>query len=345
MINFFTSFNFFLIIIASTSIVLGHYITQKIKLFDFPSSKKVHKHPVPLSGGISFVIVFNIVTILLLNQETEYTYSLITILISLNTIFVIGLLDDYINLNYRIRVLASILVYLFFINSPTLNSVITIKNFFIEYIFFENYQTILRFNFLHGTMFTIFCLLFFQFSTNMLDGINGLCTMYLFFLNFLLITFPATILIIYQLNLLLLVFTFLYFFLNIKGKSFLGDSGVYSLSFLTAIIILTHYKLHDIDFLDIIIMTLIPSIDLLRLSIRRIIAKKSPFYGDKNHLHHRILDKIDITKTLLVYVFFFTSTYIFIYFNSKMKIIFILSISIIYFIIVYKTKNLTKVIK
>ena len=127
-----------------------------------------------------------------------------------------------------------------------------------------------------------------------------------------------------------------------KEKSFLGDSGVYSISFLTAVIILVHYKTNHIDFLDLIIMTLIPSLDLFRLFIRRIIAKKSPFLPDKNHLHHRLLNKIGFIKTVILFEFFFISSLVFIYFNYETKLLYIITYVIIYLLIIYFTKTRIK---
>jgi len=336
---FLDSYFFYYIIIITASIFLGYFISKKIKLLDIPGHRKIHKNPVPISGGISFIISFNIIFVLLLFSYTEYTYFLITILTSINIIFIMGVLDDYINLNYKIRIFVSVLVYLFFISTPTVNSIFTIQNFLIDYIYLENFKSMIKLNFLHATMFTIFSLLFFQFSTNMIDGINGLCLIYLLFINILLKTFQLDIFLINQINTYLIIFILIYLILNIQGKSFLGDAGVYCLSFLTSIVILTHYKLLNIDFLDIIIFSLIPSLDLLRLFLRRLIAKKSPFLADKNHLHHRILYKIGYYKSLSIFIFLFGVSSIYILLNLEFKLLFILAISIVYFIMIYITKS------
>lgn len=338
--NFFLdSFVFFFIIIIFTSIFFGHFISKKIKLLDLPGQRKIHKYPVPISGGISFMISFNIVFVTLLLKYTEYTYFLLTILTSINIIFIMGILDDYINLNYKIRVFVSIFVYLFFISTPTVNSIYTIQNFLIDSIYLENFEIIIQLNYFHAIMFSIFCLLFFQFSTNMIDGINGLCLIHLLFINILLKTFQLEIFVINQINTFLILFILVYLILNIQGKSFLGDAGVYSLSFLTSIIILAHYKSLNIDFLDIIIFSLFPSLDLLRLFVRRLIAKKSPFLPDKNHLHHRILYKLGYYNTLSIFIFIFGVSSIYIFLNLEFKLLFILAISIIYFIIIYITQS------
>jgi UDP-GlcNAc:undecaprenyl-phosphate/decaprenyl-phosphate GlcNAc-1-phosphate transferase len=336
---FLDSFVFFYIITIVISIFVGHFITKKINLLDLPGQRKIHKNSVPISGGISFIISFNIIFVVLLLNYIEYSYFLVTILTSINIIFIMGIIDDYINLDYKIRVLVSIVVYLFFISAPTVHSVLTIHNFLIDYIYLENFEIMFQLHYFHAFMFTIFCLLFFQFSTNMIDGINGLCLIYLLFINILLKTFKLEVFVISQINIFLILFILIYLILNIRGKSFLGDAGVYSLSFLTSIIILAHYKSQNIDFLDIIVFSLFPSLDLLRLFVRRLIAKKSPFLPDKNHLHHRVLYKVGYYKSLSIFIFIFGASCVYIFFNLEFKLLFILAISIIYFIIIYITKS------
>jgi UDP-GlcNAc:undecaprenyl-phosphate GlcNAc-1-phosphate transferase len=333
---------FYLIPLTIFSIFIGNLISKKFNIIDLPGKRKIHKSPIPLSGGISFAFLFNITIIIFLFQNSEFTYFLVTIFICLNIFFLMGLLDDYIDLNYKIRVFISILVYLFFISTSVLHSTITIENLFIDFFFLENFGFLFKLNFLHSIMFTIFCLLFFQFSTNMLDGINGLCLSYLFFINILFFSFNLDITVIKFLNILLIIFVIIFFFFNMNGKSFLGDSGVYSLSFMTGVIILFHYKTRYIDFFDLIIITLIPSLDLLRLFIRRIIAKKNPFSADKNHLHHRLLEKIGFIKTLIFYEFFFLISTIVVYSNYQNKLIYILTIIFTYVLTIYLTKNKLK---
>ena len=46
---------------------------------------------------------------------------------------------------------------------------------------------------------------------------------------------------------------------------------------------------------------MLPGLDMLRLFIERIFKKKDPFDGDKNHLHHYLIKKNSLKKTLLIY--------------------------------------------
>ena len=69
------------------------------------------------------------------------------------------------------------------------------------------------------------------------------------------------------------------------AKIFLGFSGTTILGFMLAILaILSGAKL-AIAFL----VLLIPAVDSIYTGIRRLLTGKSPFFGDKKHLHHLLL--------------------------------------------------------
>jgi hypothetical protein len=44
----------------------------------------------------------------------------------------------------------------------------------------------------------------------------------------------------------------------------------------------------------------IPGFDLFRLALQRILNNKHPFHPDKNHIHHILLNKFGLTKTLAI---------------------------------------------
>ena len=90
------------------------------------------------------------------------------------------------------------------------------------------------------------------------------------------------------------------FYLNLKSKMFLGDSGSYILSFLISIFLIHIFNNTQINFSsDLVFLFLcIPGFDLLRLAIFRLINKKHPFKADKNHIHHLLIKKIGYLKTI-----------------------------------------------
>jgi UDP-N-acetylmuramyl pentapeptide phosphotransferase/UDP-N-acetylglucosamine-1-phosphate transferase len=93
---------------------------------------------------------------------------------------------------------------------------------------------------------------------------------------------------------------FLRFNWSIKNKIFMGDTGSLILGFLLSffavkyIIFNSSYKFNpqlgaDAPILMIILL-LIPLFDTLRMFSIRLLANKSPFKGDRNHLHHLLID-------------------------------------------------------
>ena len=174
-------------------------------------------------------------------------------------------------------------------------------------------------------------------SFNMMDGTNSLAGSYslIFLLYFLVfINFSSLILV-------LVIFLIFYLYLNSRNLIFFGDSGSLLLSFLIAVMIIYNHNLGNILAEEIFILMLIPGLDMLRLFITRILNKKNPFSGDRNHLHHLLLNRFNNKKTVFLYNGFFIL--ILTFFNIiENKLLFILSIMTIYFFVIYLLLKLKK---
>lgn len=80
-----------------------------------------------------------------------------------------------------------------------------------------------------------------------------------------------------------------------------------------------------------LIILIVPLADAAFTIIRRLLAKKSPFYGDREHFHHKLLD-LGFTKSQIAYVYtvvtlalgFFALTL-----NSKSKLFALLSLIVV----------------
>ena len=136
----------------------------------------------------------------------------------------------------------------------------------------------------------------------------------------------------------LLVSNSLIFFtyLNHKNKAFLGDSGSYLLAFLFSYFFIKFYNQTSLISADqIVIFMLIPGLDLMRLFITRIYKKKSPFFPDRNHLHHLLMSKFSLIQVNLIIFFLIsipsTLSYLFGY-----SYFFLLFQIITYFILIFK---------
>ena len=94
--------------------------------------------------------------------------------------------------------------------------------------------------------------------------------------------------------------------LNIRGKAFMGDSGIYGYSYLIGLVFILAYNNNLINLEQIILLSLLPFIDLLRLCYSRVVRGHSPFLGDKYHLHHLINYKSSILQTNILLLLLFS---------------------------------------
>jgi UDP-N-acetylmuramyl pentapeptide phosphotransferase/UDP-N-acetylglucosamine-1-phosphate transferase len=154
-------------------------------------------------------------------------------------------------------------------------------------------------------LFTTFIFISLINAINLLDGIDGLagtvgvmaslCFGYLFYS--LSLYAHATL----ACSLAGSLIGFLRYNWSIKNKIFMGDTGSLIVGFLLSFFAVKYIVLNsaylynpqlgnDAPILAMLILIL-PLFDTLRMFIIRLLAKKSPFEGDRNHLHHIIIDQ------------------------------------------------------
>jgi len=284
-LNFFIIFNF-------------ENIAKTINLYDYPDNNlKRHKKKIPIIGGIIFILNFYFISFfdlfihdsflnLFLTKESEYLFILILFLF-----FSLGLIDDKINVNPNIKFIFLILITLL---SVYLDKSLLIQKFSLSFyshkIFLNDYSI----------FFSVFCIVILINALNFYDGINGQSL--IFFLNiFLYLLIISENYKFYGFLIFIIVFLL---FLNLQNKLFLGDNGIYVLAIiLSTSIIYEHNVFGNFDFVDeIFFLLILPGYDLLRLSITRIIKGKNAFYGDRNHIHHLLIDKFTLIKSNLFLV-------------------------------------------
>jgi len=132
----------------------------------------------------------------------------------------------------------------------------------------------------------------------------------------------------------------IFIFFNIKNKIFLGDSGVYLSSSILSYILIRGYYISGILSPEIIlIILLLPGIDMLRIFFERVLNKKNPFLGDRNHLHHLLQKKLSNTKIIFFFIIFLVLGNIMINsLNFYSTIIILLLIYVITIILLKRTK-------
>ena len=304
-------------------------LNLRLNFFDNPDGRlKKHSKPVSLVGGLIILINIYLIVFLinLLNLESllfEKNY-LFLFLFLITFFYIIGALDDLKNINPNKKLLLIFLVLVICIFIFPEIKIVEIKISFLSKIYY--------FKFPYTQIFIIFSFLLLVNAMNMFDGIN-----------LQLISYSTFVLILFILKgflpiffILLLICLITLGILNFKNKVILGDGGSNLLSAILGLTFIYQYKKFDNFFLgdEVFVILLIPSIDMLRLFVVRLINKNHPFKGDLNHLHH-VVYRFTKNKTLTVIT---TITIcilptVFMYLNIKTYIILIVS-SFLYFVLI-----------
>lgn len=285
-------------------------IAEIINVYDYPLKKrKIHKIKTPLIGGIFLLINLIFVNILYfifgdfyfndLNKIFSGIDKYFVFLFSSLIIFLIGYFDDKKNLNANLKFFLFIIITVLsvYLDENLLLQTIVIKSM-------DNNINLFKFSF----FFTVLCFLLFINAANMYDGINLQSGSYFFGVySYLSYQFGVN-----SFFLMILIFLIVFCHLNFKGKIFLGNSGIYLISFMTAYIIIKQYNnLGLISVEEIYLIMCIPGYDMLRLFFSRFLKMRSPFSSDRNHIHHIILRSKSIYFTqIFLFILNFTPLFI-----------------------------------
>jgi|TARA_B110000027_G_scaffold61203_1_gene65798 UDP-GlcNAc:undecaprenyl-phosphate GlcNAc-1-phosphate transferase len=285
------------------------YLKNRINIFDYPDNKKkLHKNPIPLMGG--WIFLFNLILFLILKNWS--LSNLETNIIFCSAFFLlIGILDDKYDLSPYSKFLSLTISLILFFNFN--ESMIINKLEIYDYSIYLNKNI--------GLFFSVLCVLLFINAFNLFDGINLQSSLYgIYFLLFLVYKslFIETILVII-IPLLFIIY------LNNRNRIFMGDSGTLFLGSIMSLFVIANYtKTNSLKVDEIFLLMFLPGVDMLRLFIQRIMNRKNPFLGDREHLHHYFLElfgyKFSIVSILLISIlpqllnFFIDSKYIITFF-------------------------------
>lgn len=260
------------------------------KLVDIPDERKIHKDPIPRFGGIGIFAGFLFSLLLnasITNNFQEFQYLLAAFLI----IFFLGVGDD-------IMVLSPLKK---FIGQFVASFILIVKgNLLIGNLhgFFGLHEIPVVFAYVL-TYFTIVLIIN---ALNLIDGVDGLAGSLsfistLFFGTWFMINKDSAYALL-SFSLAGSVAAFLYYNFN-PAKIFMGDSGSLILGVVNAVLVI-HF-INSAPSANTFSasaspavgfgLLLIPLLDTLRVFCIRISQRKSPFFPDRNHIHHLFLDK------------------------------------------------------
>ena len=280
-------------IISFYAIPIIIQLADQVKLYDIPDERKVHKKPIPSLGGLGIFIGFMMAFLLApsipaVANMLQYYYA------SFLVVFFFGIKDDILKLRPMKKILGQLIVSVILIFKAGL--VIThLYGFFGVTYIIDSFSYVL-------TLMTIIVIMN---AFNLIDGIDGLagslgiltCSTFglFFYLNgdifFAMVGFVVSS----------SLFAFLIYNYS-PAKIFMGDTGSMLIGLINAILAI-HFIETAATSNTLLINTklnapamafgvlAVPLLDTLRVFSIRILHGHSPFFPDRKHLHHLLLDR------------------------------------------------------
>ena len=270
------------------------------KIYDIPDLRKIHRNSIPRLGGVCFLpsmlLAFLIVTSFhnssFEGKHLQFSLWSVYFFVSLLLIYAAGIIDDLIGIGaktkFSFQILAAVLLPM---------SGLYINNLYGLFGIYEIPYAL-------GVPLTIFIIVFVVNAINLIDGIDGLsaCLSFIAFAGFLYCFIQANLIIYSMLisGMMGVLLPFLYY--NIWGdekkmqKIFMGDSGSLTLGFILAFLLIK-VMMDNPDVISfsrtsVILaysLLVVPTYDVVRVSLCRLIHKQPMFKADKNHIHHKLM--------------------------------------------------------
>lgn len=300
---------------------------KRKKLYDIPNERKVHKNAIPRLGGISFFpsMMMAFIAVLLFfsfNKQGDIPIKAwsMSFVIGLAIIYVVGIVDDLIGLNASNK----------FIVQIATASLLPVSGLYINNLYglFGIYEL----PYLVGVPLTIFAIVFIDNAINLIDGIDGLAgSLSLlalggflgYFVYYDVFSYTYTVLTAGMMGVLV---AFLYY--NLFGKAekgtkiFMGDSGSLSLGYTLGFLAVKTAMDNPViwltsrpeAFLFPLTILFVPTADVVRVILYRLLHRQPIFNADKNHIHHKLM-RAGLTQhqtlavILLMSIFIYTINY------------------------------------
>jgi UDP-GlcNAc:undecaprenyl-phosphate GlcNAc-1-phosphate transferase len=301
-----SAFNSELIAFMATTLVIYFALprAEYFGLVDRPSGRKVHNGNIPTIGGIAIFFGFVLALLSLNIADGRFNRFVLPALL----LIIVGLIDDMQTLSYKLRFISQIFVGILM----TYWSEVVVNN--LGNLVFEDSVLTLQ---ALATPFTIICLVGVVNAVNMSDGVDGLAGMLA------LVALTSLALVTYignqqeMFHILLILTCCLFAFLGFNARFpwrkravvFMGDAGSMFLGFsLTWFTVrLTQGNSAVMTPVTPLWFIALPLFDMTATMLRRVLQGRSPFDGDREHLHHVFLlagFSVSQTVTILTLIAF-----------------------------------------
>ncbi|WP_225872543.1 MraY family glycosyltransferase [Pedobacter polaris] len=289
----------FLVAIAGIPSII--FTAIKYRLFDRSDGyRKLHRLHISRLGGVAIFCSFTITT-LLFAAMVDYKQAnfLITSCIIL---FALGLKDDLYGINASTKFLMQLVVAAILVVAGNFR----LTSFYGVFYLWEV-------NMLWGSLFSIVVIIFVNNAFNLIDGVDGLAgtlgalATLCFGVFFAIADAYAYAFIAFAMFGSVIGFLIFNYY---PAKIFMGDTGALIIGLVAVILAIKFIELNKIgskpdpNFYSApaisVAVLIVPIFDSLRIFFIRIIQRRSPFKGDRNHVHHR-LQRLGFTANQIVF--------------------------------------------
>lgn len=285
-------------------------VCKKKGYVDTPDWRKVHKIAVPRLGGVIFMpsmLIALTVTMGVMFSHNDYnfepTLSTFMMIVGAVMIYIIGIIDDTVEMKAATKFFIQLAASLFF---PLCNLMITNLHGFCgiyELPMYLSYPL------------TISVVILVVNAMNLIDGIDGLSSglsiLILIMLTRMFCRIGAQLFVLICVATIASVLVF--FLFNMFGKTggkkiFMGDAGSLTLGYLISYLVIKSqmeswnaYCYNENALSEALTLVMIPCVDVVRVAVQRLINGNGMFSPDKTHIHHILMDTgLSMHQTLYV---------------------------------------------
>lgn len=253
-------------------------VAGRLNILDAPDQRKVHTSPVPRVGGIAMAAG----TLLALMLSGEFAQPMPAYLAGIVVLLGFGVWDDRVSLSAGPKFLGQIIAILLIMTwgEVSISSITLIERWSLPVWV--------------GMPLTFLFLLGVTNAINLADGLDGLAggttLLSLSALALLSLTSGNPFVGVVAIVVIGAILGFLRFNTH-PARVFMGDSGSQILGFSAAVlaVVLTQDQETPLSSALPLLLLGIPLMDTLMVMTQRMLAGRSPFRADRNHVHHRLL--------------------------------------------------------
>ncbi len=278
---------FFSFVSAMVLIPSAAILGKRFSIVDRPGEKKIHERAVPCTGGFALCVIFLICALFLLylcsgDAGAGGTSFLAGAAAGLIVIALLGMYDDVRGAGAKVKFFVQIVAALI-----AMSSGLVLDSILIPY---DGSVSTGMFAY----PLTLVWIVGITNAYNLIDGLDGLASCIVAGVAAVISaigfangnTLPATFAAVISVSSM----TF-YFFNRYPAKIFLGDTGSLILGYLLAVTSIMCLRTADgsVAFFPMVLVNGLVIGDTTLVFLRRLMAGRSPFSGDLDHVHHRML--------------------------------------------------------